>query len=314
MVFFFLYSLILFVNNRRLIVFGQVDARSSAHSPGRNIDCVAITIVRQWRRYAWGSHGCCGTNIIYLCLPLPRIFYSAPSLKSAYSCVLLYLCGCILYSMQVLEEDEDEDLDSGNQPRAEKTLLTPAEQSVQLFQTLNGVLQAVRLENLRATPYKEALLAIVARLLHRILHLCGSAGIVPASSAEAAVETAVLNQLKLLQTEMNDLYAAEDGTFTSYFQQLANVVLASDRLRPTGQRLCGAFKFIDNAVTATPVPEPEPVAEPTQWACEVCTFENPNALPTCEMCGSNKPPPKKKTELKRAGYAAVIGSCESMCI
>jgi hypothetical protein len=210
--------------------------------------------------------------------------------------------------MQVLEEDEDEDLDNGNLPRAEKTLLTPTEQSAQLFQTLNGVLQAIRLEDLRATPYKEALLAIVARLLHRVLHLSGSA-VNSASSAEAVIETTVLNQLKLLQTEMNDLYAAEDGTFTSYFQQLANVVLASDRLRPAGQRLCGAFKFIDNAAAAAPAPEPEPVAEPTQWACEVCTFENPNALPTCEMCGSNKPPPKKKTELKRAGYATKIGPC-----
>jgi hypothetical protein len=119
------------------------------------------------------------------------------------------------------------------------------------------------------SPYKEALLSVTARLLNRILHLRFSAAqfspSAPSSSVDPALEQSVLDSLKKLQAEMSSLHSseAEEGApYSSYVQQLINVVLSADSLRPPAQRLCSEFKFevADEkaAVAAAPVAEPEP--------------------------------------------------------
>lgn len=120
------------------------------------------------------------------------------------------------------------------------------------------------------TPYKEALLGVTARLLNRILHLRFSAAS-SSSSVDPSLEQSVLDALKKLQSEMSALHSseAEEGVpYSSYVQQLINVVLSADSLRPAAQRLCSEFKFeVADEKTAAPAaaPEPEPEVNLLLW-------------------------------------------------
>jgi hypothetical protein len=202
--------------------------------------------------------------------------------------------------------------------------MTVATQQRLLFEAVRHLIEATGLIELPVTPYKEALLDTVTRLLNRIMHL---------QCTEECNED-VLQRLTGLLPELRALHTKESaGQFSSYTQQLLNCVLAADRLRPQHARQVSEFKFqhtvpADQANSevlfllssnsacivfhqmcivfhlhqAPAESVPEEVVNPV-WACDVCTFENPEAAPVCDMCGSNKPPPRPKP-VKRAPIAA----------
>jgi len=122
------------------------------------------------------------------------------------------------------------------------------------------------------------------------------------SAATLQTQISTLAQLKQLQDEMTRLVQTENevnpsGVFTSYLQQVVDLMVASDGLRPSDERLCRRFEF--------PLPETEEErkkreederkaqeeaeAEPEIWSCAMCTFENPMDASECDVCGSPKP-------------------------
>jgi hypothetical protein len=110
----------------------------------------------------------------------------------------------------------------------------------------------------------------------------------------------------------------QSAVCTSYLQQLVDLLVASDELRPAPDRLVSHFHF---SAELTPEEEKEKAKEeeeaakaaakataPPVWTCAVCTFENAEAAPGCDMCGS----PKPKAAKKAAGPGGADGSGSSL--
>ena len=140
------------------------------------------------------------------------------------------------------------------------------------------------------------------------------------SSSQSASQSRTLSILRSLHSEMVSLYQSESASlvFTSYLQQLVDLLVASDELRPAPDRLVAHFHF---SAELTLEEEKEKAKEeeeaakaakkataPPVWTCAVCTFENAEAAPGCDMCGS----PKPKAAKKAAGPGGADGSGSSL--
>jgi len=203
------------------------------------------------------------------------------------------------------------------------------------------VLENFSLQEIAPSPLKEALLKLVASLIATVTQakhgLAGAAGgVVDASSdtgplarpglarqlsvAQTASQTRSLQILKSLHSELVSLYALESVNlvFSSYVQQLVDLLAASDELRPEHDRLCTKWEFAleptaeEAAQKAREMAEAEAKAkaeeaEPAVWVCTTCTFENVLAAPGCDMCGS----PKPKMLPKKAAAGGAGGSADA---
>ncbi len=168
------------------------------------------------------------------------------------------------------------------------------------------MVQSYNLTKLDPSPLKQALLRLVAKLLRKILtlHVTESSEVGTQESLDMC-----LNSLKELHEEMNKLMEeeAKESLFSSYLQQLVDVLVTADSLRPFDQRICSNFEF-KSETTKAPEKKVEPVpveeAQPQMWSCSMCTFENPDFSDQCEICGTARPP-KLVKKSKRVWMLAV---------
>ena len=204
------------------------------------------------------------------------------------------------------------------------------------------ILENYALSEIAPSPLKEALLKLVSSLISTITTAkhaemaalnntaAASSGAAPMqrpamqrqiSEAKNASQARTLSILRQLHNEMVALYQSESVNlvFTSYLQQLVDLLAASDELRPNSDRLCSKFEFAAaltpeeaaaKAAAAAKQAEEEAKknAAPAVWVCPVCTFENAEAAPGCDMCGSAKP---KGGAKKAAGGSADASSSSS---
>jgi hypothetical protein len=146
------------------------------------------------------------------------------------------------------------------------------------------------------SPLKQSVLRMASKLLASIVDtrrgLGDSAPVIRGRTAWC------LSQLAQCSVEMSACYAEEvqrSSLFSGYLQQLVSLMVAVDGLRSPDERLCRHFEFLAPGETAKVVTAPAPVeAPPSNWSCGMCTFENPMALVSCEMCGSPQPPSRPR--------------------
>jgi hypothetical protein len=167
------------------------------------------------------------------------------------------------------------------------------------------ILENFRLEELPPSPLKESLLKVVSKLLTRITttqHAMANSldGLArprihrQMSQTNSKSQEKSLNILRRLHSEMVALYALEssNAVYTSYLQQLVDLLAASDELRPPADRLCSKFEFRaalseqekkeKAAAEAAAAAEAEKAnAAPAMWTCSTCTFENAMSASGC---------------------------------
>ena len=193
--------------------------------------------------------------------------------------------------------------------------VTDAESTCYKFCAL--LLEHYSMATLPPSPLKESLLRMISKFLSAISHLKAHSErdnafrvgdfldpvTLPVTSRQLSVggsanESHSLDILKKMQLEMSTMFTSEGArpVFSLYLQQLLDVMVIADQLRPHEERLCKEFRFrVDpaaeplgsNAVQETAAEPPKEVS----WSCEVCTFENPARNNECEMCSSPKPKP-----------------------
>ena len=181
------------------------------------------------------------------------------------------------------------------------------------YQFAAAIMQHFQLSAMQPSPLKEALLRLLARLLSYI-HAANQSQYSTAEKTrpQLSSESAVLLSLKGLKGEMVELYEKrEQGAevYSSYLQQLLDVLVSSDELRSTEDRLVSTFHF------KLPLSEEEErkmkeeeerkkalEAAVSTWSCPTCTYANPLTHNACEMCGSPRPPKAvaKKADSKAA--------------
>ena len=180
-----------------------------------------------------------------------------------------------------------------------------------------SVLQHFQLTHMQPSPLKEALLHLIARLLSQV-HTeeralrSGGRGAVSGSAkrVRGGSDAKVLSALKELKGEMVELYEKREAgsdIYSSYLQQLLDVLIASDELRAPEERLVPAFHFplpltADEEKKAKEEEEKKKALEAAEWSCPSCTFANPVNVQSCEMCSTPKP---KQTQIKKAEGKAV---------
>jgi hypothetical protein len=195
------------------------------------------------------------------------------------------------------------------------------------------ILENYNLEKLAPSPLKEALLRLISKMLTKINEIRGERilkhgfaspeqKLLPRISRQVSVaksssQTTSLATLKNLNQEMMDLFKAEtsEEVFTSYLQQLVDLMAVTDNLRPAEQKLCKSFEFklpLSEEEKKKQLEDEAKAAEAekeTEWSCEVCTMLNPIDSGACDMCGSPKPKaqPKKK---KAGGTAGASGGAD----
>jgi hypothetical protein len=206
------------------------------------------------------------------------------------------------------------------------------------YQFCQLILNNYSLDGMNASPLKESILRLISKLLTKINEFrnlpdatnpdgAGKAaddanGLPPrtiiirqVSSIKLQSESESLNRLRRLNDEMVALFKQEtlQNVFTSYLQQLVDLMVVSDSHRPIHDRICSHFEFqlpsTDDDKTNAKAAAVEESVE-SEWACEVCTFANPQGDIACSICGSPKPKaaPKKSAG---AGDGSSSGSGDS---
>ena len=179
------------------------------------------------------------------------------------------------------------------------------------YQFAAALMQHFQLSAMQPSPLKEALLRLLARLLSYILATYQAQR--PAAEKkrlQLSSEASVLSSLKGLKAEMVELYEKrEQGAevYSSYLQQLLDVLVSSDELRPTEDRLVSTFHFklplsAEEERKMKEEEERKKALEAAEWSCPTCTYANPLTSNACEMCGSPRPPKAvaKKADSKAA--------------
>lgn len=206
------------------------------------------------------------------------------------------------------------------------------------------LLSSFRVEKMAPSPLKESLLVKVSQLLAQVNSFrafnkqaeadIGSRTAEPAAElpasplfrrqASATTSTAkdqTLGALKALNNELVDLFKreSEESSFTSYLQQLLDLVAVSDAQRPVSDRLISKFEFKqpenedDKRKREAEEEAAKAKAASALWACEICTFENPPSDQACGMCGSPKPRAAPKKAAARAAPKRKAPTAVRLC-
>jgi hypothetical protein len=164
------------------------------------------------------------------------------------------------------------------------------------YELLRIVLDTFQFSDFQPSPLKESILRLTSKLLIGIHEARNqrSVHVTPQIMRQLSDEQNLnlincLSTLGKCQHELETLYLLEKKcpVYSSYLQQLVDLMVVSDILRPDGQKLCTEFHFKIAGIDETPS---APIIEvPAIWSCSICTFENPDSEIGCAMCGTPKP-------------------------
>jgi hypothetical protein len=186
------------------------------------------------------------------------------------------------------------------------------------FRSVKMIIESWLLVDAAPSPLKQALLGIIGWLLANARRY---------QAASSQLEFEALDNLKAFHPELEKLYALESKqysniVFTSYLQQLLDVLSLADSLRNIDQQVCSKFAFPSAEEEAERIrkeaaaaAEEAKKAASAEWECGTCTLLNPITEQTCGVCGTTKPSSTKapKAQASRAsGEPACLGTFHDM--
>jgi len=141
------------------------------------------------------------------------------------------------------------------------------------FQLLDRVLHELKMHSRYPSPLKQRLVSICLWLLSNGLKIVGS----KTESKEDTLKSKCVDTIKKLKDEFEKLYTleSETGEFTLYLQKVLDMLVTSEPLRGTNDRIVQKF---DVKAPNEAVEEPEEEEEEEEdegWNCAFCTFFKP---------------------------------------